>query len=77
MTSSSVNFKKIKELANIRNLSLVELNDKAGLGTRSIYHWKKNKPSDEAIEAVAQVLNVLPEELLVTDDEEARKKTTK
>lgn len=74
MKSSSVNFEKIKKLAKIRNLSLVELNDMAGLGTRSIYHWKKNRPSDEAIKAVAQVLNVLPEELLVTEDKEATKK---
>lgn len=34
-------FERIKELAKKRGLSLIEVNDKAGLGTRTIYHWKK------------------------------------
>ena len=34
-------FERIKELAKNKKMTLVEVNDKAGLGTRSIYHWKK------------------------------------
>lgn len=50
-------FERIKELAKKKKLSLVEVNDKAGLGTRSIYHWNKTQPSNSNLAAVAKVLN--------------------
>ena len=49
-------FERIKELAKNKKMTLVEVNDKAGLGTRSIYHWKKTQPSNTALAAVAKVL---------------------
>lgn len=49
-------FERIKELAKKKKLSLVEVNDKAGLGTRSIYHWKDKMPNNNNLAAVAKVL---------------------
>ena len=34
-------FDRIKKLARVHGLSFIEVNDKAGLGTRTIYHCKK------------------------------------
>ena len=48
-------FERIKELAKKHGLSLIEVNDKAGLGTRSIYHWNKTNPSTNNLKAVAAV----------------------
>lgn len=50
-------FDRIKIIAKRRGLSLVEVNDKAGLGVRTIYHWAKTDPSDNNLKAVANVLN--------------------
>lgn len=62
-------FERIKKLAKKRGLTLVEVNDKAGLGTRSIYHWKKAKPSTNNLKSVADVLNTTTDYLNgITDD---------
>lgn len=55
---------KIKKLASDQGLSLREVNDMAGLGTRSIYHWKNQTPSIEKVSAVAKVLHVPVSELI-------------
>ena len=55
---------RIKELAKRRGLSLVEVNDKAGLGKMSIYHWKTRKPTAENLQKVADVLGVTTDYLL-------------
>lgn len=57
-------FDRIQEMANRRHLSLRELNEKAGLGTNAIYRWKKQKPSADKIQAVADALNVSTDYLL-------------
>ncbi len=49
-------FERIKKLAKQKHLSLVEINDKAGLGTRTIYHWNKTKPNNDNLKSVAKVL---------------------
>ncbi|NRN90912.1 helix-turn-helix domain-containing protein [Lactobacillus helveticus] len=49
-------FERIKELAKQKKLSLIEVNDKAGLGTRTIYHWKDKMPNNNNLAAVAKVL---------------------
>lgn len=49
-------FERIKKLAKQKKISLVEVNDKAGLGTRSIYHWNKTQPSNSNLASVAKVL---------------------
>lgn len=51
-----IQFERIKELAKKRKMSLVEVNDKAGLGTRSIYHWKTSTPPSDKLKTVANVL---------------------
>lgn len=49
-------FERIKELAKKKKMTLVEVNDKAGLGTRTIYHWNKTQPSNAKLASVARVL---------------------
>ncbi|MFH4352662.1 helix-turn-helix transcriptional regulator [Lactobacillus helveticus] len=62
-------FERIKKLAKQKKLSLVEVNDKAGLGTRSIYHWNKTQPSNSNLAAVAKVLGTTTDYLNgLTDD---------
>jgi transcriptional regulator with XRE-family HTH domain len=62
-------FERIKKLAKQKHLSLVEINDKAGLGTRTIYHWNKTKPSNDNLKAVAKVLGTTTDYLNgLTDD---------
>lgn len=55
---------KIRKLAEEQGLSLREVNDRAGLGTRSIYHWRNQTPSIEKVAAVADVLHVPVSDLL-------------
>ena len=62
-------FERIKELAKKRGLSLIEVNDKAGLGTRTIYHWKKQAPTAEKLRTVAKVLHTSTDYLLGNTDD--------
>lgn len=57
-------FERIKNIAKKRGLTLTQLNDKAGLGTNSIYHWKSKKPSLDNLQKVANVLGVTVDYLL-------------
>ena len=52
-----IEFERAKELARKRKMSLLEVNDKAELGKRSIYNWKNRKPGIMALGAVAKVLH--------------------
>lgn len=62
-------FERIKKLAKEQHLSLVEVNDKAKLGTRTIYHWKNKQPSVASLAAVANVLHTTTDYLNgLTDD---------
>lgn len=61
-------FERIKILAKKRGLSLVEVNDKAGLGTRTIYHWKNKTPSIDNLKAVAKVFYTSTNYLLSKDE---------
>lgn len=62
-------FERTKELAKKRKLSLLEVNDKAKLGKRSIYNWKNRKPGIMALSAVANVLHTSTDYLSgITDD---------
>lgn len=62
-------FERTKDLAKKRGLSLVALNDKAGLGKNTIYTWKRVKPGTEALDKVAKVLDVSTDYLLGNDDD--------
>lgn len=61
-------FERIKETAKKHGLTLAQLNDKAGLGTNSIYHWKNKQPSAENLNKVAKVLGVSSDYLLGEED---------
>ena len=61
-------FERIKELAKSQGLTLARLNEKAGLGTNSIYHWKTKTPSTDSLQKVAKVLNVSVDYLLGKDE---------
>lgn len=69
-------FDRIKKLAKDHGMTLNEVNDKAGLGTRSIYRWKYTNPSYTSLKKVAKVFGVTPDQLteqnnnLDSDDEE-------
>ena len=52
-----IEFERTKKLAKIRKMSLREVNDKAKLGTNTIYNWKSKKPGSDALAAVAKVLD--------------------
>ena len=62
-------FERIKELANKRGYSLTRLNNEAGLGTNSIYHWRTKSPSTASLKKVADVLGVSVDYLLGNTDE--------
>lgn len=65
-------FERIKQLAKKRGYTLSALNDKAGLGTNSIYHWRNKTPSTQSLNKVAKVLGVSADYLL---GETEKKKT--
>ncbi|MBP2058941.1 transcriptional regulator with XRE-family HTH domain [Lactobacillus colini] len=51
-----IQFERVKILAKQKKMTLKEVNDKAGIGTNSIYNWKTRKPGSDAVKAVAHVL---------------------
>lgn len=57
-------FEKIKTLAKKQGLSLLEVNDKAGLGKYSIYNWRKKDPTIDNLKKVANVLHTSIDNLL-------------
>ena len=64
-----IEFERTKKLAKIRKMSLREVNDKAKLGTNTIYNWKSKKPGSDALAAVAKVLHTTTDYLNgLTDD---------
>lgn len=62
-------FERLKKLASERKVSLSYVNDKAGLGTNSIYHWKTKTPSTENLQKVAKVLHTSTDYLLGNTDD--------
>lgn len=57
-------FDRVKQLSKKRNISLREINEKAGLGTNSIYSWKHSTPSIESLIKVAKILDTSLDDLL-------------
>ncbi|WP_047999383.1 helix-turn-helix domain-containing protein [Lactiplantibacillus herbarum] len=66
-------FENVKKLASKRGISLLRLNDQAGLGKNAIYKWKKQNPSTENLQKVATVLGVSTAELTGEEDNPAPK----
>ncbi|WEV40316.1 helix-turn-helix transcriptional regulator [Lactobacillus sp. ESL0681] len=62
-------FERLKELASERKMTLSYVNDKAGLGKNSIYHWKTKTPSTENLQKVAKVLHTSTDYLLGNTDD--------
>ena len=62
-------FERVKETAKKQGMSLIALNDKAGLGKNTIYTWKRVKPGTSALEKVAKVLGVSTDYLLGNDSD--------
>lgn len=62
-------FERIKKLAKDHGMTIAEVNEKAGLGKNSLYNWKYQKPSSDALAAVAKVLHTTTDYLNgLTDD---------
>ncbi|WP_102706981.1 helix-turn-helix domain-containing protein [Terribacillus saccharophilus] len=57
-------FDRVKELCNQHGINIVQLEEKVGFGRNSIYSWKKNKPSSDKLEKVADYFNVSTDYLL-------------
>ncbi len=51
-------------MADNKGLSLTEVSKRAGLGSRTIYNWKKKSPSINNLVSVAEVLNTSIDDLL-------------
>lgn len=64
-------FDRVKELCNKHGITMVQLEEKVGFGRNSIYSWKKNRPSSDRLEKVADYFNVSVDYLLGrTDDKD-------
>lgn len=59
---------KIRELANLKQVSLAEIERKSGLSSGSITKWDKSSPSAEKLEQVAEYLGVSMDYLLDRTD---------
>ncbi|SDJ76983.1 helix-turn-helix domain-containing protein [Salimicrobium halophilum] len=57
-------FDRVKELCKKRGITVAQLEDKVGFGRNSMYSWKKNKPSSDRLEKVADYFNVSTDYLL-------------
>lgn len=62
-------FERVKEISDLRKISLQALAEKSNMGINSIYGWKTKKPSIEKISAVADVLHVSTDYLLGRTDD--------
>lgn len=65
-------FERVKETAKNHNLNVKQTALKAGLGENSIYKWKNSTPSTEAVQKVADVLNVSVDYLINGDTKPAK-----
>lgn len=61
-------YSRTKEVANLRKISLADVEIKAGLSEKSLYKWKQSTPKADNLEKVANVLNVSVDYLLGRTD---------
>ncbi|WP_338214918.1 helix-turn-helix domain-containing protein [Lacticaseibacillus salsurivasis] len=61
-------FERIKKLARKQGMTLAQLNEAAGLGKNSIYHWSTKTPSTDNLKKVADQLHVSVDYLLGNTD---------
>ena len=55
---------RIKALCKDRGISIVELEERSGIGKNTIYRWNVVMPSADKLARVAKVLGVTTEDLL-------------
>lgn len=67
----------IKKIAKDQGLSLLDVNNKAGLGSYSIYNWRKKAPTIENLTKVANVLHVSVDDLLDNKKEQVNSQRNK
>lgn len=51
-------FERVKILADQQKISIVQLEEKLGFSRNSLYAWKKNNPSTDKLQKVADYFNV-------------------
>ncbi|WP_440896275.1 helix-turn-helix domain-containing protein [Amphibacillus sp. Q70] len=61
-------FDIVKKLCGEQKIAIVELEEKLGFSRNSLYSWKKNKPSSDKLEKVADFFNVSTDYLLGRTD---------
>lgn len=61
-------FDRVKELSQKRGISLSKLEEALGLGKNSIYALKRNQPSAERLQEIADYFNVSTDYLLGRTD---------
>lgn len=61
-------FDRVKELSQKRGISLSKLEETLGLGKNSIYALKRNQPSAERLQEIADYFNVSTDYLLGRTD---------
>ncbi|MCR6095221.1 helix-turn-helix transcriptional regulator [Salipaludibacillus agaradhaerens] len=61
-------FDRVKKLCEEKRISVVELEEKLNFSRNSLYSWKKNKPSSDKLEKVADFFNVTTDYLLGRTD---------
>lgn len=74
MNTEMTLFERIKKIAKAHGYTLLKLNEKAGLGTGSIYNWKIKKPTIDNLQKVADVLGVSTDYLLGKEDKKTADK---
>lgn len=57
-------FERVKNLASKQGISIVELEEKLGFSRNSLYSWKRNSPSSDKLQKVADYFNVSTDYLL-------------
>lgn len=62
-------FDNLKVIAKKHGMSLLQINEKAGLGKNAIYKWRTQKPSTENLQKVAKVLHTSTDYLLGNTDD--------
>lgn len=63
-------FERVKLLADKQKLSIVELEERLGFSRNSLYAWKRNNPSSDKLQKVADYFNVSTDYLLGRTDKE-------
>lgn len=61
-------FERVKMLADKQHISIVELEEKLNFSRNSLYSWKKNKPSVDKLNVVADYFGVSTDYLLGRTD---------